>query len=74
MWKALIAVAAAAVVAGSSLVFAQQPPATGAAIHPGGEYGHEDYDLQKMIKTTVGSTLQNMTKKMVHIGSRQQKI
>jgi len=46
MWKALIAVAAAAVVAGSSLVFAQQPPATGAAIHPEGEYGHEDYDWQ----------------------------
>jgi len=30
--------------------------------------------LQKMIKTTVGSSLQNMTKKMVHVGSRQQKI
>ena len=44
MWKVLIAVAAAKVNAGSSLVFAQQPPATGAAIHPEGEYGHEDYD------------------------------
>src|SRR5262245_24831575 len=30
--------------------------------------------LQEKIETTIASSLQNMTKKMVHIGSRRQKI
>jgi hypothetical protein len=49
MWKALIAVTVAAVVAASSSLFAQQPPAQGAAIHPEGESSAEDnqdYDWQ----------------------------
>jgi zinc resistance-associated protein len=46
MWKALIAVAAAAVIANSSLLFAQERAAPSAASPAEGEYGHEDYDWQ----------------------------
>jgi len=42
MWKALVAGTAASVIAGSSLLFAQQPPAPATAIPPEAQHDQDD--------------------------------
>ena len=75
MWKALIAGTAAGVIAGSSLLFAQQPPAPAAAT-PTGEQHDQDTGWQPSAEDDqdTGSRLQKITKKIVHLGGHRQKM